>query len=88
MPYIKQEERVTFDKRVDELSELIDFDGELNYVITRLCHNWIKLRAKRYTWLNQVIGVLECAKLEFYRMVVGPYEDVKINRNGKVSEVD
>ena len=29
----------------------------------------------RYAHLNEVVGVLECAKLELYRRVASPYED-------------
>lgn len=57
--------------------------GELNYCITRLileyCHQNIN-----YSDINDVIGVLECAKIEFYRRVVIPYEDKKIVENGDV----
>ena len=30
------------------------------------------------------MGVLECCKLEFYRRVAAPYEDIKIEENGDV----
>ena len=88
MPYIKPEDRSELAAFSDDLSDLIRSVGELNYVITRICHNWIEKTGKRYTHLNQVMGVLECAKLEFYRMVVSQYENQKILENGKVSEVD
>jgi hypothetical protein len=32
--------------------------------------------------------VLECAKLELYRMIAAPYEDKKRLANGPVSELD
>ena len=31
-----------------------------------------------------MIGALECCKQEYYRTVVGPYEDMKIDENGDV----
>jgi len=34
------------------------------------------------------MGVLECAKLELYRMVAAKYEDKKRLENGAVSELD
>jgi len=37
-----------------------------------------------YAELNEVIGVLECAKQELYRRVVAPYEDGKAKINGDV----
>jgi len=56
-------------------------DGELNYIITRMLKESYPLR---YFNLNRAVGVLECAKLEFYRRVVAPYEDTKIEENGDV----
>jgi hypothetical protein len=38
----------------------------------------------RYYHINKAIGVLECIKLEFYRRVAAPYEDVKIKESGDV----
>ena len=37
-----------------------------------------------YVKLNELIGVLECAKLELYRRVASPYEDEKVESNGDV----
>ena len=37
-----------------------------------------------YHHYNQLIGVLECAKLELYRRLIAPYEDVKIIDDGDV----
>ena len=39
---------------------------------------------QKYYHYNQLIGVLECAKLELYRRLVTPYEDIKITDNGDV----
>jgi len=38
----------------------------------------------RYASLNEVIGVLECVKQEFYRKKVVPYEKRKIKENSDV----
>jgi hypothetical protein len=38
----------------------------------------------RYANLNEMIGALECCKLELYRILTAPYEDVKIEENGGV----
>ena len=88
MPYIRQIERDALDSKVDEISTIVEHDGQLNYIITRLCHNWIIKVGKRYTRLNQVIGVLHCAAMEFYRQLASPYEDIKKAENGSVSELD
>jgi hypothetical protein len=37
-----------------------------------------------YRTINDVLGALEGAKLEFYRRVAAPYEDQKIQENGDV----
>jgi len=39
-----------------------------------------------YSDYNALVGVLECAKLEFYRRAVAAYEDKKIKENGDVYE--
>ncbi len=80
MPYIKPEDRAAI--LLDE--NLIEDAGELNYFITTLINNYINKNTKCYTTLNEVIGVLECAKLELYRRIVAPYEDTKIEENGDV----
>lgn len=63
--------------------------GELNYAITMLVDNYVKTHTKfgeapSYSLLNEVIGVLECAKQEYYRRVVSYYEDRKIRENADV----
>jgi hypothetical protein len=62
--------------------------GELNYLITALCHRYIHDKGLRYDSLNEVMGVLSCAQAELYRMVIGKYEDKKRLANGSVSELD
>jgi hypothetical protein len=37
-----------------------------------------------YQTINDIVGALEGAKLEFYRRVAVPYEDKKIIENGDV----
>jgi len=82
MPYVSKEEREALDKRMEN----IDFVsvGQLNYVITKLCQKFLEKSDKRYSDYNAIIGVLECAKQEFYRRAVSPYEDHKIKENGDV----
>jgi hypothetical protein len=59
--------------------------GELNYLVTRICDQWMRENGGlHYANLNAVVGVLECAKLEFYRRVAAPYEDIKLQQNGDV----
>ncbi|KKN09326.1 hypothetical protein LCGC14_1047750 [marine sediment metagenome] len=88
MPYIKQEERTELDPIIDSLSEKFTHVGQLNYIITRICHNWILKFGKRYAHLNAVVGVLSCVTHEFNRIVIAPYEDEKIGENGPITELD
>ena len=85
MPYIKQDRRPALDKHVDKLE--ITNCGELNYVITRLIHNYIR-EWLSYGAINQVIGVLSCVSMELYRMIASPYEDTKRRENGPVTGLD
>ena len=39
-----------------------------------------------YARFNEMIGVLECCKLELYRRVISNYEDKKMRQNGDVYE--
>jgi hypothetical protein len=58
--------------------------GELNYLITRAIVNYIGTKGLSYKTINEVIGVLECAKMELYRRVAVDYENEKIKTNGDV----
>lgn len=84
MPYITQEEREKFDQDLQFLSYHIENPGQLNYCITVLIHKYIKRFGKNYRNLNECIGVLESAKLEFYRKIAANYEDIKCFENDDV----
>lgn len=63
--------------------------GELNYAITRLVDRYlVEQGGVRYTRLNEVVGALECAKLEAYRRLAAPYEDRKLREAGDVYDAD
>jgi hypothetical protein len=80
MPYITAEARARLDKGGKP-----ETAGELNYAITRLVDDYlIQRKGIRYEHLNEVIGALECAKLELYRRVAAPYEDQKLRETGDV----
>ena len=84
MPYIKPERRQVLENDIRVLAINIVGPGELNYVITKLSHRYIEYNEFSYRVLNEVIGVLECAKEELYRRVVVPYEEEKILENGDI----
>lgn len=83
MPYIKQERRKTVEWSPKT-------PGELNYLITMLIQRYLdnmqdeRMEPVKYFDLNQAIGAVECAKLEFYRRIVSPYENQSIEQNGDV----
>jgi len=58
--------------------------GELNYKLTRELLDYLARLGHSYTRFNEVIGALECAKLELYRRLLAPYEDKKKDENGDV----
>lgn len=94
MPYIKPEDRQQFEwviqRAVNKLlktkkksNELKLSVGELNYLISSIV--WRVFDANpSYTIGNNLIGVLECVKQEFYRRKLAPYEDLKIRENGDI----
>lgn len=80
MPYIEQAARARIDG-----GGRPETAGELNYKITRVVDEYLIRKGKlRYAHLNEVIGALECAKMELYRRVAAPYEDAKISEAGDV----
>lgn len=78
MPYITQDARDAMHS-----GEVPTTPGELNYVITQVIMTYLD-GASSYTDYNEVLGVLEAVKQEFYRRVVVPYENVKMDDNGDV----
>ena len=58
--------------------------GELNFLITRMLMNYLNSHPVHYADLNDCLGTLEGAKLEFFRRVVVPYEEQKRQQNGDV----
>lgn len=82
MPYIKIEERKDFDSLIEILEQTITTPGQLNYVISSLCWGLIAQWGESYQKYNDLVGVLECAKLELYRRRISKYENLKADENG------
>ena len=84
MPYIPQ------DRRADVLAEMREHGthwtprnaGDLNFAVTCFIDNFIFENGCRYANLNEMIGALECCKLELYRRLAAPYEDQVLEANG------
>ena len=92
MPYLKQEDRV---RLVDPLTDLIDaicineangvgVAGQVNFIISVLVNSLWQGTKANYAGLNELMGAIECAKLEIYRRLAGPYEEKAAKRNGDV----
>jgi len=87
LPYIISGERETLDELVASIvTELRngDFRGRLNYTISSILEGLLVANGTSYRLINDMVGVLECSKLELYRRVAIPYEDSKIEENGDV----
>lgn len=87
MPYIEHERRLELDKdnQLEQIGLGCQTDGELNFVITCICNGYInRVSTPSYSRFADIISTLECAKLEYYRRKVAPYEDTKKLANGDV----
>lgn len=83
MPYIKKEDRLRINTQLS--TPYIGSPGELNYLLTFYCNNYMKRNGGvSYKNINDIMGALEGAKQEFYRRVAAPYEDKKKKENGDV----
>lgn len=79
MPYVTRAERLNV-----SACNIMTTPGQLNYGIHKMIEAYFRQNPRSYTSYNDVIGVLECVKLELYRRLVGPYEDTKIVENGDI----
>jgi len=79
MPYLKEEDKKEIDR-----GKMPTNAGELNYLFTTICHNYIRYNGERYQRYNDLVGALEGCKIELYRRKIAPYEDKKIRENGDV----
>lgn len=88
MPYIKPKNRGKLDAAIDSLILRIDNKGELNYTVSRLMSGYVVQRGKNYQNLSDAMAALADAIKEFYRRVVVPYENKKIEMNGDVFNLE
>jgi len=101
MSYIAPAERSHFDKLImdDILPELcyygVDSAGTdqnwksvLDYIILKIVHEVAIANRPGYATFNDLLGILESVKQEFYHNVVVPYENKKHVKNGPISILD
>jgi len=80
-PHISPDERERVFKTLE--FPMMAEPGTLNFVITKAIQAYLSQKHEvRYADYNEVMGVLECCKMELYRMVISKYEDEKIKIHG------
>lgn len=80
MPYITLKARAELEKYPLSVEDA----GELNFLLTQLIMRYANVKGLKYKTINDILGALEGAKMEFYRRVVVKYEDSKREENGDV----
>jgi len=85
MPYIRTEDRQRFMFLESELENVTKYDkltaGEMQYIIALMIKH---SQPENYQDMNDIMGALAGAQMEFYRRSVAPYEDKKIEVNGDI----
>lgn len=91
MPYIVESKREVLNKAIDDLVDALrqlesddpenNMEGNLNYAISSIINQTYNVS---YRSINDVVGLLECVKMEYYRKVAAPYETQKEFDNGPV----
>jgi hypothetical protein len=85
MPYIAQDDRDDFTDFANDVANVKPKTaGEIQYMIAVIVAEFMKNSDYRYQNMNDVMGALNGANLEFYRRYVAPYEDECIAKNGDV----
>lgn len=98
MPYILEEKRfeeLTIDdlfyvsrKEIGEmLGEAAHNGGELQYMLAIAINRYLKIWGLDYQNCQDIMGALAGAQAEFQRVVVGPYEQSKIEENDGIYTV-
>lgn len=103
MPYIKSKRREEFEKVIKYTADAFEClyiseedqphpsclcGGDLNYLITSICHQYIKVKGMNYQTFSDIMGALSGADKELYRTIIGPYEEMKRIENGRVSDIE
>ena len=85
MPYLIRKYRLILCRLSSKIQKTtIEAPGWLNYIFTCTILAYVKVKGESYQTYNDIIGALECCKLELYRRKVAKYEDKKITENGDV----
>ncbi len=81
MPYIKERRKRAIWSGQDCVNT-----GELTYLLYVTCLEYCnRIEKPNFQTYAEVIAALDCAKEEFRRRILNPYEDKKIEENGDVN---
>jgi hypothetical protein len=90
VPYIVKADRKEFDPEIEKLLSRLTNKGfakakagDLNYTFSKIVWSVFD-RNPSYATGNELMGMLECVKQEFYRRKLAPYEEKKIEENGDI----
>ena len=78
MPYIPRSQKQ------QALDGEIKDAGSFNFLIHQLIDQYLKQKGVSYQTYNDIVGALDCAKMELYRRKIADYEKGKILLNGDV----
>ena len=81
MPYIDAGKRKVLDPIIKKLREVLNYDGDLNYVLFALCTRDV---IPSYNNYKNFLGEIHEAEEEIRRRLLAPYEDEAMKRNGDV----
>ena len=84
MPYINHKEQRDLRDKISGIVDHKTTEGELNFILTTIIGEYVIKKGLRYKQINDVLGALRGAELEFYRRIAVPYEEGKIEENGDV----
>lgn len=98
MPYIKESERnevlfsilpketakITREYLGELVGEVCDNGGQLQYILAVTIQTYMDRHGLNYQNCQDIVGALSGALAEFQRLVVGPYENLKIQENGGI----
>ena len=84
MPYIMQETRNKLEAGVIRPRS----PGDLNYMFSKIINHYLLDNGLNYGTINDILGALEGAKLEFFRRIVSKYEEERITSQGDVYSIE
>ena len=97
MPYIKPDDRSDFVIYLNDDFSRADIGnimgsvcrngGDFQYILAVAINTYLQDKGLNYQNCQDIMGALTGANQEFYRRVVGPYEDIKMVENGSVYDV-